>query len=220
MIAGGLRKLLLGCLRAAFDRFVKTTTSTDHLEIERKFAISEEETRRIPSLLTARAFSAAGRVFMTDFFLPTVDGEMMRVRQERPEWSLPRVLFTRKQWVITAGGERERRECERQVRSAVAAIWLAVGRLIKGQPLLSFSKQRDLFTGTLADGEAVVSIDQVSGLGKYSGHYLEVEVLVPVAGDPTAARNAIADLVAKLLANPEMVKRSYLDMLTESAQGN
>jgi adenylate cyclase class IV len=90
-------------------------------------------------------------------------------------------------------------------------MWL--GRSLRGSSLLSFSKRRQLFAGTLSGRQAVISVDTVSGLGPYSGTYLEIEVLVPIGEDVNAARESIYAMSAQLLGNPEQVKQSYMDML-------
>jgi adenylate cyclase class IV len=129
---------------------------------------------------------------------------------------LEQLGFTYKQWVKTASG-KERRETEREVRTSTAALWKLLGRVISGEPLLSFSKQRQLFDGKLGGADAVVSIDEVTGLGSFSGWYMEVEVLVPLDGDTAAWQERIFALVRDILQEhrPD-VKRSYMDMLKES----
>jgi adenylate cyclase class IV len=199
-----------------------TASGDGHLEVERKFKLSASEPDVLPARLQARGFKPSGVAEMTDFFLPSNDkGEMLRVRRESLDGARPRYLLTLKHWLSTAGGGKERQEAERQVKPILALIWLLVGRFVNGGALLSFSKTRSLFDGVLAtpDGEvtAVVSIDEVSGLKAHSGHYLEVEVLMPTSADVASVKDSIFGLAAGILADDRPdVKMSYRDMLVES----
>lgn len=207
----------LRALRAAFARFVKGASDKGHLEVERKFALSAHEVGSISARLEQLGFTYAGTAMMTDSFLPTaVDGEMMRVRQEKIGAEPTRSILTFKKWVATSTG-KERQETERQVGASIAALWKLLGRLIGGKTLLSFSKARKLYNGKLGDADAVVSLDEVDGLGSYSGFYMEVEVLVPLDGDVALFRDRIFAIVQDILgeSRPD-VKRSYMDMLKES----
>jgi predicted adenylyl cyclase CyaB len=217
LLSSQWQDLALRALRAAFAGFVSATSDKAHFEVERKFALTKPEVDEIPVRLKALGFTYIGTAAMTDTFLPTfVDGEMMRVRFEQIGSEPLRTLLTYKQWVKTATG-KERKESEREVGSTVGALWRLVGRAIIRQPLLSFSKNRQLFDGKLGDADAVVSIDDVSGLGNFSGSYMEVEVLVPLDGDVVAYRDRIFAIVKEILleARPD-VQRSYMDMLKES----
>lgn len=207
----------LQALRAAFARFVRARSNKAHLEVERKFALTKPEVDVIPGRLKDLGFSYAGTAAMTDSFLPTaVDGEMMRVRQEKIDDAPARTVLTFKKWVKTETG-KERQETEREVGSSVGALWRIIGRAIARQPLLSFSKSRQLFDGKLGDGDAVVSIDEVNGLGTFSGFYMEVEVLVPLDGDVVTYRDRIFALVKEILQEERPdVQRSYMEMLKES----
>lgn len=209
----------LRVLRAAFARFVKSAADKGHFEVERKFALGEHEVGTIPARLQDLGFRYAGTAAMTDTFLPAAaDGEMMRVRQETLDEEPMRTLLTFKKWVATSTG-KERQETERQVGSSVGALWKLLGRMVGGQPLLSFSKKRKLFDGKLANADAVVSIDEVDGLGSYSGFYMEVEVIVPLDGDVAVFRDRIFELVHNIFgASRADIKQSYMDMLVKSRQ--
>ncbi|HEY9869715.1 MAG TPA: CYTH domain-containing protein [Candidatus Obscuribacterales bacterium] len=184
------------------------------LEVERKFRLTDQEAERLPDELARRGFAAADAVDMTDTFLPVQqEGDMARLRVEKHKGTT-RILLTLKSWVKTPDGGKERQETENQVGRLATVFLMLVGRKIKGADLLSFSKHRRHFTGTLDGRQAVVSIDRVQGLGEYSGLYLEVEILVPLGEDVNPARRQIATLVAGLLGEErEMVKLSYMEML-------
>ncbi|HEY9787063.1 MAG TPA: CYTH domain-containing protein [Candidatus Obscuribacterales bacterium] len=217
-VASKLGRKLLACLTAwllAKSRRAdkKSKEPKAHLEVERKFNLSEDEAKGLPDKLSRRGFSASGRLTMTDTFLPTVkDEDMIRIRVESDDNKSQRLL-TMKDW-LTVAGQRERRENEGEIDLLTSCFLRLVGRLVNGKRLLAFSKTRQMFLAPERD--VVVAVDQVSGLSIYSGCYLEVEVLVPLDGDVEAARVRIRGLVVELLGEErEFVRRSYLDMLRE-----
>lgn len=206
-------------LRRAFGPKCRDCKKT-HLEVERKFQISKEEFRALPARLLALGFQATGQVFMTDTFLPvSKEGDMMRLRVETMN-DITKQILTRKKWVEIRG-EREREEEEKVTSELAAGCLLELGERLAGSPLPSFSKDRDLYS-RLAEDEhhkIVVSLDTAEGLGDYSGHYMEVELLVPVDGDVTAARLQITSLASSLLGEERaFVQMSYQDMLKRSTQ--
>ncbi len=216
-ISNWTRSRLLGYLQYSFQRYVRSTKHEDHLEVERKFNINDREAQELPGRLMSIGFSPIDAVEMKDYFLPApAPGEMMRIRQETSRHKQPVAVLTLKSWQQTEGGGRERRECERETRTTIGWFWILCGRLIKGSSLLSFSKHRELYEGTLDERRTIVSIDRVSGLGMYSGYYLEIEVIMPAGSAVNAVRDQIYELAGKLLSEPQDVQRSYLDMLVEA----
>jgi adenylate cyclase class IV len=211
---GHWRRNAVKVLRLLFRRFVRTASDKGHLEVERKFALTADEAERLRQSLVDAGYRYAGLASMTDTFLPVLEqGEMMRVRQESIDDNPVSTVLTFKQWVPANTG-KERRETERQVRSTTGLVWAILGRFISGKPLPRFSKQRQLFEGTINSAPAVVSIDKVDGLGQFSGWYMEVEIIVPLDGDPSQFTQHIFQLVEELLGAPrEDVKRSYQEML-------
>lgn len=216
-----MRKLLLHLIQTFFAWFVNRAAQKGHLEVERKFSISRQESESLPLRLRELDFEPCGSIRMTDTFLPARErGEMMRVRDELMG-SSARSFFTLKSWVQVSGG-KERRECECEVSSFMRTIAIVLARFAAGaRELLGFSKERAIFEGVISDRKYLVCIDRVSGLGKYSGHFLEIESVVPLGEDPAAVRAEIYKLVEALLGAPrEDVKRSYLEMLELSRQAN
>ena len=218
----------VSCLKHIVERFfywwvtrlAGLSADKGHLEVERKFAISQGESLVLPDRLASCGFVLLDKVFFIDTFLPApTDGEMVRLRLERsPKGAC--TMLTHKTWCNTAGGGKERKESERTVSRVASTCLLTVGRWLKGAKLLSFDKHRDLFVGHLGEQQAVVSIDQAEGLGDYSGFYLEVEVLVPLGKDVTVARERIFELAWELLGEArDPVKLSYLQMLELSQVG-
>jgi predicted adenylyl cyclase CyaB len=205
-------------LRGIFQYLVRMSKEDSHLEVERKFRIAPTEVAGIRTRLSALLFEHCGDATMQDTFLPTsIKGEMMRVRRETLNGDTT-VLLTYKTWVATRDGGKERQEAERETRPLLASLLLLLGRLCHGGQLQRFSKVRSLYRGTHGPGEVVVSIDDVSGLGSYSGYYLEIEIIVPsVESDPGAAKSAVCEVARQVFGEArEDVRQSYLDMLNAS----
>lgn len=215
----GFRALVLAVLQNAFSWYVERTSHKGHLEIERKFSITAQEAESLPLRLRELEFRPAGGVTMTDTFLPPrLKGEMMRVRDEMTAGST-RSVFTLKRWVYTKDGGKERQECESEVSSLVRTLAIMIARYASGRDLLNFSKERALFEGKLGGRNMLISLDRASGLGKFSGHFLEIECIVPLSEEPAEARAEIFKFVETLFGSPrEDVKRSYLEMLELSRQ--
>jgi len=183
-----------------------------NFEVERKFRLKPEELDSVRQRLSDMGFTLARRIDMTDRFLPTkVEGEMLRVRDETIAGKTHTVL-TIKEWVIISGG-KERSETEGHLSSLSRSFLLFLGRLIRGKSLLQFSKLR-LDHESTSHPHVIVALDNVEGLGDNSGHYAEIEVLVPQDGDVESARAQIA-VLARALFNEdrEPVMQSYMDML-------
>jgi len=211
---------MLVLLQNAFAWFVERKAHKGHLEVERKFSISMQEAESLPMRLREYEFRPAGSVVMTDTFLPPRQkGEMLRVRDEMIAGSV-RSVFTMKSWVYGRDGNKERQESEAEVSSLVRTLAVIFGRFACGRDLLNFSKERALFDAKLNGKDVVVCLDRVNGLGKFSGHFMEVECIIPLGQDPTEARAEIFKFVETLFGSPrEDIKRSYLEMLELSRQG-
>jgi adenylate cyclase class IV len=188
------------------------TSDKTNFEVERKYRLKPEELDAVRQRLADLGFSLARNIDMTDQFLPVkVEGEMLRVRDEKIG-ATAHTLLTIKEWVMI-GGSKERRETEGRLSPLARRFMLFLGRLVSGKALLSFSKLR-LDHESPNHPRTVIALDTVSGLGDNSGHYAEIEVLVPEDGDVESARAQIAAL-ARILFNEERepVKQSYMDML-------
>jgi adenylate cyclase class IV len=191
------------------------TRSNRNFEVERKFSVSADEHAGMPDRLLSLGFRHAGQVYMIDTFLPTdVEGDMCRVREES-ENDRTRYLLTHKTWV-EIDGQRERDEEEEAISRLVKETLLDVGK--RAASLLSFSKERELFTRAEGDRKVTVSLDVVEGLGEYSGTYMEIELLVSRKSDVAAARESIQQLAAELLGEERpLVQLSYMEMLKRTA---
>lgn len=211
-----MKSFLLRILQTVFAWFVSGAAAKGHLEVERKFSISKQEAESLPLRLRELDFKPAGSLRMTDTFIPSRQkGEMMRVRDELIG-SSARSLLTLKSWVQVNGG-KERHECECKVSSLARTLLIVLARFASGKELLGFSKERALFEGVLNGRQYLVCLDRVSGLGEYSGHFLEVESTLPLGEDSSAVKSEIFKLAETLFGTPrEDVKRSYLEMLEAS----
>ncbi|CAN5231639.1 hypothetical protein BH11CYA1_BH11CYA1_35720 [soil metagenome] len=186
-----------------------------NFEVERKFALQDSELGAFSERLVQMGFSKGRLIAMTDQFLPVkVKGEMLRIRDEVVE-NESETLLTIKEWVNIAGG-RERRETEGKLSAFTRRFLLTLGGLLNGGKLMSFSKQRLEHHNASMPG-VVITLDDVSGLGKHSGRYAEIEVLVPQDGDVESARAQIAQLARTLFDEDRApVELSYQLMLEDS----
>ncbi|MBP9093036.1 CYTH domain-containing protein [bacterium] len=189
--------------------------STPNFEVERKYRLQDSELGVVREQLVQMGFSQGRLIAMTDQFLPVkVKGEMLRIRDEVVNFESV-TLLTIKEWVNIAGG-RERRETEGQLSALTRRFLLALGVLLNGGKLMSFSKQRQEHHNASMPG-VVITLDDVSGLGKHSGRYAEIEVLVPQDGDVESARAQIAQLARTVFDEERApVEMSYQLMLEDS----
>ena len=195
----------------------------EHLEIERKFRISELEHRGLADKLEARGFAFVGTVHELDTFLPTDKPEdMMRIRVETDSQAVRRLITTKIE-VTVQGGGRERQEREEEIGELTASCLLSLGqRLAGGRPLPSLRKTpRRNFQGILNGRSATAVLDQVEGIGAYSGYYLEIEVLAPLGSDVSTIGQEILAFAAALLGDSRQPEElSYMKMLKASLAGS
>ena len=215
----GLRAIVLTVLRMVLCWFVQRSTQKGHLEVERKFKLALPELEQLPIRLRELGLKPSGSVTMTDTFIPPKrKGEMVRIRDEMTSGSA-RSIVTLKSWAYLPDGSKERLESEAIISPLVRTLAIIAGRYATARELLSFSKERALYEGSVGPRHMVVSIDRVSGLGQYSGHFMEVETIVPLGDDPSPARADIYNLAEKIFGTPrEDVKNSYMEMLELSRQ--
>ena len=162
-------------------------------------------------------FYFSGSVQSTDWFIPSpVQGELLRLRNEFTDGVGAHIL-TVKQWVGTTDNGREREERERTIRPITFFVLLYIAKILTGFRLPSFAKKRDLYEGQLDGKKAVVSIDDATGLGSFSGPYLEIEVLAPKHSPSKSVQLAIIQLASSIAPKATEVHRSYQEMLEASA---
>lgn len=211
---GPVKSFLLSCLRSVFIWLVQQKAGSDHLEVERKFALRQGDSDTIPLRMRELGFEPVGTAHMRDCFLPVlVKGEMMRIRDESFGPKTESIL-TLKTWVDTGQGDRERKETERKVSSLLRTLLIIAAKTTVGKELLSFAKERVLFEAKVGGKTAVVSLDRVSGLGKYSGDYLEIEFICSLGEDISSVQREIFSLSERIFQEKrEEVRRSYFEML-------
>lgn len=207
-------------LTRKFQKLVNAGTKEkrSHFEVERKYQLSREEFDRMPSRLRALGFSKKSCATIVDTFIPAEnEGDMIRVRDETLD-GLTTSVVTLKQWVDVAGS-RERKERESDPIDAIAReTFLALGRRLAGSELMSFSKERSAFRGYRDKRSVTVAVDLVSGLGQYSGTYLEIELIVERQEEVAEARAFVEKFAGELIGLEREFAISYMEMLKRSRQ--
>jgi adenylate cyclase class IV len=189
-----------------------------HFEVERKYQLSREEFDGMPARLRALGFSKSSDATILDTFVPAeVDGDMIRVRDETSNGATSTVI-TLKEWV-DVDGRRERKERESDpIDSISREAFLALGRRLANADLMSFSKERATFRGYRDKFRVTVALDQVSGLGRYSGTYLEVELIVDRQEGVAEARSFVEKFAVEVIGAEREFAISYMEMLKRSRQ--
>ncbi len=205
---------LLVPLRKVLFRYVVRliamgSNHVEHLEVERKFFLGSRDLEQVKQTLAAENFYLSSQSEIVDWFLPTSQKrEMLRIRREKEQQSVTHIL-TMKRWVDTVSGGKEREEIEKDISSYTALALILIGRFVEGSTLLSLSKRRSTYLGLVADRDASVSLDEAKDLGKYSGNYLEIEVLTPAGEDTGEIGTRIIELAARITGDAPIVKESY-----------
>lgn len=187
--------------------------SSSQFEVERKYRLSQEEFDDLPSILKRSGYHFHREQQMTDTFIPALEqDDMIRIRDIRSQGKDSSVL-TLKKWTVVEG-ERVRRERETESLDPVARdCLLEMGSRLATEALLSFSKKRVEYRGE-RDGKTVtIALDQVDGLGAYSGPYLEVEVLSHQESEVGEALACVEKVAFELLGGEREMSMSYMEML-------
>ncbi len=199
-------------------KVAKPQASAPHYEVERKYCLTAEEFANLPRRLSEEmGFESAGQVVQTDTFLPVENrGDIIRVRDERCGDQTDHLL-TLKTWVVV-NGHRERREQEEHLSRTVRDCLVGVAERLNGRPLPTLTKSRSSYQSEVADkAKIVVTFDQLPDLGKHSGYYLEIEILVGGDDEIEKAKAAIFELAFKLLQDSrESCGMSYKQMLDDA----
>jgi predicted adenylyl cyclase CyaB len=191
--------------------------NNQHFEIERKFRLSNEEYELIQDRLKEMCFVLMRSVIERDIFFPVEkQGDMLRLREQECEGTITYFL-TRKTW-IDAGGEKERSETECEISEFVSQFILAAAHGLNPKELRNLTKERSFFENKIDKHRKVtVALDNVRGLEKRSGPYVEIELIIEHEEDVQSARDEIASLAKSLLREERASERlSYQDMLVEA----
>jgi len=188
-------------------------TARPHFEVERKYRMSQAEFEDMPKRLRSLGFTRKSLAHIVDTFLPAEkDGDMIRLRDETVD-ELTTTVITLKQWV-EVDGEQERKERESDPIDGVTRDCLMnVGQRLAKSELMSFSKDRTTYSGYRDKRTVTVALDNVYGLGEYSGTYLEVELIVERQEDVAQARAYVESFAAELLGEKRETAMSYMEML-------
>ncbi len=186
-------------------------------EVERKFRISDAEAGQLPDRLKSLGFEFIENVLTTDIFLPVeAEDEMLRLRTQDSN-GRSKLLITHKRWVVLEDGHKERQEAEEMIGELTKQAFLLLAHQIPKEKLPPNSKRRDFYQGELAGEQCLICLDTAEGIGKYSGHYLEVELLVANHEEIAGARNKVLAFAKELLGEarqPEAL--TYMEMLKAS----
>jgi adenylate cyclase class IV len=196
-----------------------------HIETEKGYRISQSEYKRLRLVLPWAGFSFVKQSLITDFVVPTNGETTRRMRIERIRRSADGsdgvrcVHCVKKHPVKGDAGKHVRAETESIVGAdeALSFILAEIGAL--GAPLPYYSKKRWNFQGSYRGFEMTVSLDHAYGLGRFSGHYLEIEAILPLLSEQdvlTQALSAISELSENLLTDARPTKISYRKMLMQS----
>jgi predicted adenylyl cyclase CyaB len=198
--------------RFAVRAIAKGGKGASHLEIERKFFLGDRDLAQVRAAISEAKFNFWCQSEINDWFLPTHEKrELMRVRRERIDSHAVNTL-TIKRWVNTTSGGTEREETERTIGPVMVAVLLFIGRILKGSSLLSLRKRRNVYRGLLGARNAIISLDDARDLGKYSGSYLEIEVLADQSEDISNVENSILELATRVTGGAQVVKQSYREL--------
>jgi adenylate cyclase class IV len=196
-----------------------------HFETEKGFRISKGEYKQLRSLLPTLGFAFVKKSLITDFVVPTNGETTRRIRIENIKQSSDGAtgvfcLRCQKRHPIKgASGKHVREETEESVvpEAALSYILESVNEL--GAPIPYYSKKRWNFHGRFSDCDTTISLDHATGIGTYSGYYIEIEVVLPLSSERNDIEHVlktIEQLAAQLLHESRPAKVSYRKMLMRS----
>lgn len=192
------------------------------LEVERKFRISSREYAGLQAKLERNGYGFDVASVITDVLLPCKRGVTHRVRREQfldRELSEVVRLDTYKEHPKLPNGQHVRRENEAEISIADAETLITNAIHRECMPLPQYSKLRRNYVGKLDSYDLTVSLDIAQGLGRYSGHYIEFEILLPdgsTHADVEKAGAAIVRFARRLLSGNRNPVKSYRKMLLSS----
>jgi hypothetical protein len=210
-----------------------------HLEIERGFPLKAKEYAHLLILLAKLNFKATTTSVINDTLLPTTKKRTThRIRREQVLMEhlkrVNEVIFylTHKAHPKMKNGKHVRHERERhltavnadqRIAQAISKLWDSIPLDAVKHTLPSYSKIRRSYTGELKIGKtrynATVALDIAQGLGKYSGHYVEIEILLPKETKDKKVikvEKGILKFAHKMLGDKRPPKRSYRKLLLKS----
>lgn len=191
-----------------------------HYEIERGFSLHRLQWRKLKRKAARIGLKFSRKLEITDFVIPSTGKSTRRLRVERTINSFGTVCgvkFVRCAKSHPVKGKvgrhiRHEREDEISLDAAISFVTRAVDKHEAAIP--RYSKTRTEYTYAYAGYEMTVSFDHAVGLGRYSGHYLEIETILPDKSPHIDdALAAIRSLSLLLLGKKRRGKISYRKML-------
>lgn len=169
------------------------------LEIERKYRLANQQKAKIESYLQANGFKPASKYKLTDTLLPvTSDGHNLRLRVQTSEDNEKEsCLLTFKEMIESGNGKVERLEQEEEIGPVAKHALLYLAKQVCESPL-SYTKQRSEYKGQFKGSTISIVFDQVDDLGRFSGLYMEVEVMVSSIDLAKSANNLLDSFVQQL----------------------
>lgn len=189
-------------------------SDSDHFEVEKKYALSEQDRAKVESRLEDLGFVFVSTRNLQDHFIPgTRKGELLRVRQEGNH----HFVLTFKASTKIAG-KKTKRESEPQIHAIAAHLIIEAATRELGESLPTLYKVRRDFKKVWSGFVAHVVLDYVPELEElFSSYFLEVEIIVNDAGKVQAAKKAVLEIARALFEEDRKpMKKSYRRMLFKS----
>lgn len=191
-----------------------------HYEIERGFSLGRQQWRKLKRKAARIGLKFSRKLEITDLVIPSTGKSTRRLRIERTvglDGTIRGVRLIRCAKSHPVAGKngrhiRHEKEDEVSLDAALAFVTRAVDKHEAAIP--RYSKSRTEYMYAYAGFEMTISFDHAVGLGRYSGHYMEIETILPAKSpNVTEALTAIRNLALLLLGKKYKGKISYRKML-------
>lgn len=198
-----------------------------HFEAEKGYRLSKAEYRVLKLLLPELGFAFEKKSQITDFVAPSQGETTRRLRVENVQrcadgnTGLHFIKCFKSHPITGKAGRNVRMESEQCVSPRTGRKFVLDVMQRLGAPIPYYTKKRWHYQGTWCGLELTITLDRAYGLGKYSGHYMEIETLLPAdstTGDVKRALRVIAKL-ADHLVEKRRAKISYRKMLMRTWAG-
>ena len=190
-----------------------------HYEIERGWPISPAEYNALPAKIAEEGFRFRRKHLISDFILPTLTTNRLRIVRTWEEGQKEQVRFIRcvKNHPLK-GSEMEdvRKERESVLTWRQARAYILTSVQFLRAPVPFYSKLRDEYVGTYRGTVTTIARDNAVGLGRRSGRYMEAEVTRSLRLRPEAVTEIdenLSGLDEVILGEQRKTKKSYRKML-------
>jgi hypothetical protein len=199
-----------------------------HVEVEKKFAISEMEFLALLAKAKRLGFRIERAAVITDTLLQHTGDLTRRIRRLQIVSEKAVVVFERTQKTRRQGIKGKLEE-EETISAAEAEADIAEAVYRAASPLPAYSKLRfehaeeDRLPSRwrlLSRFGVKIVLDLAEGLGPYSGHYIEIECLVPLKHENKISKveEKIVRFARFLLGDERKPSMSYARMLLASRE--